>query len=178
MQRVFVERALGLMMIIGRIRLLLEKIVKRDCSPKRLAITFCLGVYIGLSPFIGLRTLITFICGWLFALDLAVLFSVSFFVHNPWTIIPIYTLNHFLGQCLLNFFNIDGMQFDPAWAGSCSLFLKEYTGISGLSFSAFLVGGNVLGICMSIILYPFVKRMFSSYLSKKNNNHLHKGMQR
>ena len=159
-------------MIIKHLSAFLEKLTRKSHSPKKLAITFCLGVYIGLSPFIGFRTLITFLCGWLFALDLAALFAISFFVHNPWTIIPIYTLDHFVGQWFFGLFNINGMQLDPSWVEACSTFLKDHTGISGLSLSAFLVGGNLIGISISIILYPFIKKIFTTYLSKKNNTYL------
>ena len=50
---------------------------------------------------------------------------------------------------------------------SCALFLKEHTGINGLSLSAFLIGGNLLAIAISIALYPVMKRMFAAYLSRK-----------
>ena len=163
---------MGLLMIMTRLQSLLDRLARREHSPRKLAITLCLGVYIGLSPFIGFRTLITFFCGWLFALDIAALFAISFFVHNPWTIVPIYTLDHFVGQWLFGLFNIDGMQLDPSWVETCSLFLKEHTGITGLSLSAFFVGGNLLGIDISVMLYPLAKRIFSSYLSKKKSNYL------
>jgi len=159
-------------MIMKQVLFLIEKITKRNHSPKKLAITLCLGIYIGLSPFIGFRTLITFLCGWLFALDIVALLAISFFIHNPWTIVPIYTLDHFVGHWLFGLLNIDAMQLDPSWVESCSLFIKEHTGISGLSLSAFLVGGNLIGISISLMLYPFAKRMFSTYLSKKDNNYL------
>ncbi len=159
-----------------RLYSLIEKLAKRNHSPQKLAITVCLGIYIGLSPFIGLRTLITLACGWLFALDLAALFAISFFVHNPWTIIPLYTLNHVIGQWLFGLFNIDGMTLDPLWVEQCSTIIKEYTGITGLSFSAFLIGGNLLGLSISIMLYPLVKRLFSAYLLKKNSTYTSKTM--
>ena|SRR5579863_3760795 len=159
-------------MVRKRLGLLIKRIAKREHSPRKLAITFCVGVYIGLSPFIGFRTLITFFCGWLFALDIAALLAISFFVHNPWTIVPLYTLDHFVGQWLFGLLKIDGMQLDPSWVEACTLFLKTHTGITGVSLSAFLVGGNLLGIAISVMLYPLVKRMFSAYLSKENSNYL------
>src|SRR5437762_8508758 len=150
----------------------LKKLNRQNQFSKKIAIYLFFGFLFRVIPFIGFRTLITFLCGWLFALDLAALFAISFFVHNPWTIIPIYTLDHFVGQWFFGLFNINGMQLDPSWVEACSTFLKDHTGISGLSLSAFLVGGNLIGISISIILYPFIKKIFTTYLSKKNNTYL------
>jgi len=154
-------------MIRERIRLFLDKLIAHERSPRKLAATVCLGVYIGISPLVGFHTIMTFLFGWLFALNIAVLFTVSFLIHNPWTTIPIYAMDHVFGKWLLGIFNIDGMQFDPEWVESCNLFLKTHTGISGLSLTAFLVGGNLLAVSISVMLYPLAKRVFAYYLSKK-----------
>jgi uncharacterized protein (DUF2062 family) len=154
-------------MIIQRAYLFLDKLIAHERSPRKLAATVCLGVYIGISPLVGFHTVMTFLFGWLFALNMAVLFSVSILIHNPWTTLPIYALDHYFGQWLFEIFNIDSMQFDPAWVESCNMMLKSYTGISGLSLSAFLVGGNLLALGISVMLYPVVKRAFTHYLSKK-----------
>ena len=154
-------------LMVNRFRQLLEKCVQKGHSPHKVALTFCLGIYIGLSPFIGLRIVLTFLCGWLFALDLGILCATSLLVHNPWTIAPLYTLNHIIGTQLFGFFNIDGLQLDPSWAEACSIFVQQYTGIAGLSLSAFLVGGHLLGMSISVMLYPFVKQFISLYISKK-----------
>jgi|SRR5579863_6972012 uncharacterized protein len=154
-------------MIIGRLRSFIERLAKHERSPKKLAMTFCLGIYIGFSPFIGFHTAMSFLFGWLFTLNVATLFIISHLVNNPWTMVPVYTVDHFFGKWLFNVFNIDGMQWNPVWFESFNLFLKQHTGISGLSLSAFLVGGHLLGIAISVMLYPFIKRVFTTHLSKK-----------
>ncbi len=159
-------------MVMKRVRSLLERFVRQEHSPKKLALTICLGMYIGLSPFIGFRTILTFLCGWLFTLDLAILFAASFFVHNPWTILPLYVLDHSVGQWFFGIFNIDGVQLDPSWLEICSSFLTKHTGISGLSLSAFLVGGNLIGVCISVMMYPVVRRIIAVYTIKKNSSYI------
>jgi hypothetical protein len=62
--------------------------------------------------------------------------------------------------------DIDHFAWDPVWFESCSLFLREHTGITGLSLSAFFVGGNLLGIVTSVMLYPIMKRVFNKYLTR------------
>lgn len=157
-------------MIGQRLQRIVEKVVAQERSAKKLAVTFCLGVYIGISPFAGFHTIMTFLFAWLFTLNIAALFAVSFLIHNPWTTLPIYTLDHFFGKMVFKFFGIDCMQFDPAWVESCNHFLMHHTGISGLSLTAFLVGGNILAVGISVMLYPFLKRIFEAYLAKKNNS--------
>lgn len=155
-------------MIIKRLRSFMEKLINQDHSPERLAITFCLGVYIGISPLIGLHTILTFFCGWFFRLSIPALFAVSIFIHNPWTTIPIYALDHFFGVWLFNLVGIDPMAFEPEWMLSCNEFLMKHTGISGLSLTAFMIGGNLLAIAISVMLYPFMRHFFRSYLASKN----------
>jgi len=85
---------------------------------------------------------------------------------------PVYALDHLVGKWLFMLFDIDHGQWDPAWVENCNILLKEYTGISGLSLSAFLIGGNLLAIGLSLALYPLMKRAFARFLSKKIPNHL------
>lgn len=155
-------------MFLARIRSLIERLTTQEQSPKKLALSCCVGIYIGLSPLIGLHTVVTLLFGWIFALNMAAVFAMSILIHNPWTMVPIYAFNHFVGTIFFKFFGIDGVQLDPAWFESCSLFLKQHTGISGLSLSAFFVGGNLLGITISVMLYPLIKRAFAIHLSKKH----------
>lgn len=145
----------------------MERLINQEHSPERLAVTFCLGVYIGISPLVGLHTVLTFFCGWFFRLSLPALFAVSIFIHNPWTTIPIYALDHFFGVWLFKAVGIDPMMFEPEWMLSCNEFLLRHTGISGLSLSAFMIGGNLLAVTISVMLYPFMRHFFRSYLASK-----------
>jgi uncharacterized protein (DUF2062 family) len=153
-------------MIVNRVRSLIEWLITQEQSPHKLALTCAIGAYIGISPLVGLHTVTTFVVGWMFSLNLAVLFAVSMSIHNPWTMMPVYAIDHSFGKWLFNVLHIDYMQWEPSWIEACNLFLKEHTGITGLSFSAFFIGGNVLAIGVSVMLYPLAKRVFTSYLSK------------
>ena len=152
-------------MIFKHIHALILRMITYEKSPTRLAFTCALGIYIGISPLVGLHTALVFICGWIFSLSIPVLFMVSMMIHNPWTMMPVYAIDHLFGKWLFTFFNIEHGAWDPIWIESCNLFLKEHTGITGLSLSAFLVGGNLLAIGTSVMLYPIMKRVFTKYLS-------------
>jgi uncharacterized protein (DUF2062 family) len=154
-------------MIFTRIRALVERLMVQERSPHKLALTWALGVFIGISPLIGLHTLMTILFGWMFALSIPALFAVSVLINNPWTMILVYSIDHVFGAWFLNFLCIDCTQLDPIWVEYCNGFLQRHTGITGLSLSAFLVGGNILAVGISIMLYPLMKRIFTIYLSQK-----------
>ncbi len=156
-------------MIFKRIHSFISRIVAYEKSPKRLAFTCALGIYIGISPLVGLHTVMVFFFGWMFALSIPVLFTVSMMIHNPWTMMPVYALDHLFGKWLFTCLDIDYLQWDPIWVESCNAFLKEHTGITGLSLSAFFIGGNLLAIGTSVMLYPIMKRVFTQYFDYTSN---------
>ena len=156
-------------MIFKRIRMLNERLATQERSPKKLALTCCLGIYIGFSPLVGLHTAMTILFGWMFALNSAVIFAISVLVNNPWTMVPVYSIDHVFGKWLFGLLSIDAMQWNPVWIESCNLFLKQHTGIAGLSLSAFLVGGNLLGIGISVMLNPLIKHAFTVKIQRAHN---------
>lgn len=159
----------GLYMVRKKIRSLVERLMalEHQSSAHKLALTCSLGVFIAISPLIGAHTAMTLLFGWLLRLSIPALFAVSVFVNNPWTMAPIYSFDHFFGKWLLEVLNIDYLSWDPAWVKSFNLFLEQHAGISGVSLSAFLFGGNLLATGISVMLYPPMKRVFAIYLSKK-----------
>ena len=157
-------------MIFNRIHALILRVIAHEKSPRKLALTCTLGIYIGISPLVGLHTIMVFLLGWMFTLNIPVLFTVSMTIHNPWTMMPVYAIDHLFGKWLFTFFNIDHCAWDPVWVESCNLFLKKHTGIAGLSLSAFFVGGNLLAIGVSVMLYPIMKHVFTKYLISNVSN--------
>jgi len=153
-------------MVLAQIRALIKRLMYQEKSPHKLALTCALGVFIGISPLIGFHTIMTILFGWMFALSIPAIFAVSVFVNNPWTMVPVYSIDHLFGSWFFNCLEIDCTQLDPSWVESCNLFLKHHTGISGLSLSAFLVGGNLLAVGISVMLYPLMKRFFTVYFKQ------------
>lgn len=150
-------------------RTLLRRLMVQEVSPHKLALTCSLGVFIGISPLIGLHTIMTIAFGWVFALSIPALFAVSVFVNNPWTMVPVYSIDHLFGVWFFDCLAIDYTRLDPVWVESCNLFLKQHTGISGLSLCAFLVGGNLLATGISVMMYPVMKRVFIRYTAKSTD---------
>ena len=153
-------------MIVRKLNSLFQSFIRKERCPDKLALSFCMGVYIAFSPFVGFHTAMVFFLSWLFALNLAFTWAISVFINNPWTMIPVYGSGHVLGDGLFYLFGIDGMRFNPAWVNSLNDYVSYYTGLNGISLWAFLLGGNLLGIVAGVLLYPFMKRFFTEQVRK------------
>lgn len=69
-------------------------------SPPKIAISFAIGVFIGMSPILGLHTVLGIAAAWIFRLNKFVTI-IGVYVTNPWTIVPIYTFATWFGAKLL-----------------------------------------------------------------------------
>lgn len=154
-------------MLRKRIHSLVKRLLLQERSPHRLALTCSLGAFIAISPLMGGHTLMTFVFSWLLRLSVPAVFAVSFSINNPWTMIPIYSFNHLFGKWLFGVLNVDHTAWEPMWLESCYLFIKQHTGISGLSVSALLVGGHILAVSAAFIAYIPMKKIFQRMCSKK-----------
>jgi len=145
----------------------------KERSPHKLTISCCLGVFIAFSPYIGFHTLMIFLFSWLFSLNLALTFASTYLLNNPWTMVPLYAIDNFFGDWVLRaMFGINSHAYNPTWLTWVNDQLAHYTGLTGISFWGFMVGGNLLGIIFSVILYPillvFFRRITKQTISQKS----------
>lgn len=78
----------------------IRQVVGVKDSPRKIAISFGLGVFIGMSPILGLHTILGILAAWIFRLNKFVTL-VGVYVTNPWTIVPIYTFATWVGGRIL-----------------------------------------------------------------------------
>ncbi|MEW6118099.1 MAG: DUF2062 domain-containing protein [Nitrospirota bacterium] len=83
----------------------LQQVVLAKDSPKKIAISFAAGIFIGMSPVLGLHTVLGIVAAWIFGLNKFVTI-VGVYITNPWTIIPIYTFSTWVGARLLGITDI------------------------------------------------------------------------
>ena len=127
----------------------LREILRIKETPHRIAMSFSTGVFIGMSPFLGIHTILGVIVAWIFRLNTFAIIA-GVYVTNPWTIVPIYTFSTFVGiQCL-------GLQqIIPKidWSTiTFSKFLNELTPF----LMPFIVGTLLVGFLSSIITYIII----------------------
>ncbi len=144
----------------------LKKLIHQEKSPEKLALSFCMGNYIAFSPFPGLHTVMVFLFSWLFRLNFGVVFASSCFINNPWTLIPVYGVDYTFGYWLVyKVLHLNLEQFEPSWMHAITIFCANTLGIAKPCLWSFLIGGNILGIGLSLLLYPIMKKIFSYYLA-------------
>lgn len=78
----------------------LREIVRIKESPRRIALAFAVGVFLGMSPFLGLHTVMGIAAAYAFRFNKFVT-MVGVYVTNPWTIVPIYTFSTWFGAKLM-----------------------------------------------------------------------------
>ena len=122
-----------------------------NTSPKKLAQSFCMGIYIAFSPFPGMHTVMMFAATALFGLNFPILFfSTSF--NNPWTMIPFFLSDYYFGHWLLHSF--------LKWNPGLSISLEKIFGSGEICLPSFLIGGNILGIACACASYPIMLYVF------------------
>jgi uncharacterized protein (DUF2062 family) len=154
--------------MIQRVYSTIQQASVNGLSPQHRAYAIAWGVYIAFCPFIGFHTLMTFGIGWLFALNVPLMFVVSHIINNPWTMIPVYASGYICGEWILHdMLHIDTMVYNPAWVTHFNDIVSYYTGFGHISFLSFMVGGNLLGIIGGLLAYCVAKivLMYPRYAS-------------
>ncbi len=148
-------------MVIKVLKQVGVRLLNYERCAHKLSLSCCVGIYIAFSPFVGFHTAMVFLFSWLFALNFAVILSVSMFVNNPWTMVPVYGAGHLFGDWVLSVCGVNHYDWNPTWIKLCNEWLTSKVGLSGFSFWAFMIGGNILGVSLSIACYPVIKRCMS-----------------
>lgn len=149
------------------LRKFVHSLLLKEQSVEKLTRSLCVGNYIAFSPYLFLHTLMVFVSCLVWDLNLAVTMATSYFINNPWTAIPIYVADYAFGYWLIHdILNIEHILYTPAWIASIESILNAKLGIPTPCFWSFLIGGNVLGIVTSLIMYPVSKRFFAAILKR------------
>jgi len=144
--------------------------VQENTSAHDFALACAVACYVAISPFVGLHTLMSLGIGWFFDLNIPVLITVSYLINNPFTIVPILVGTYCFGYWFLHsLLEVSAVGMTPAWMVPVNTFLKTHAGLSEISFWAFMVGANLLGILVALITYPVVKKCFNLWRSKAHH---------
>jgi uncharacterized protein (DUF2062 family) len=118
-------------------------------TPHRIALAFAFGVFLGMSPLIGLHTVSAFFIASLLNLNRLVAL-VGVFITNPWTIVPIYTFCIWVGARLVGL-----NQILPTVDWSNLSFITMMSELKQLIIP-FLVGTIVVGVVSAVVSYFIV----------------------
>ncbi len=136
-----------------------KQVIMTNDSPKRIALSFSVGIFIGMSPFLGLHTIMGLAIAWICNLNKFVTI-VGVYITNPWTIVPIYTFATWFGAKLLGF-----QQIIPHINWSEANFYQILIEMKPLLLP-FLIGTTLLGFISGLIGYIII------YVSMRKKNSL------
>lgn len=156
--------------IVDMVKQFLKNMVEKERCPQKLALSFCVGIYIAFSPFPGLHTVMVFVFSWLFKLNWAVVLASSCLINSPWTMVPIYATDYMVGRWLCDaLFSGDMLAFNPSWMNWINQYMSQYVGMGNMCLTSFLIGGNVLGLFFGVLLYIPMKHIFSTLVNQMYN---------
>jgi len=138
-------------------------------SPHRIALAFALGVFVGISPFLGLHYIGAFFLAWLFRLNkLVAIVGVS--VNNPWTIVPLSTFSVWIGAKMMG---IKEVLPEIDWAGiTFTKIAGKFTDFASLTImtkklwpviSSFFVGSMLACTVSAIASYFIIQILLAKY---------------
>jgi uncharacterized protein (DUF2062 family) len=119
------------------------------------ATAFSVGVFIGMSPLLGMHTVLGIALAYRFRLNRFVTL-IGVYITNPWTIVPIYTFGTWVGVKLLH---LDNTIPPINWHHITILsFVREF----GALLMPFIVGNTfmafITAIAGYIVIFETVKR--------------------
>jgi uncharacterized protein (DUF2062 family) len=146
-------------MIKEKILTYFQYMVQHEKSAHTLALSISIGVFIAFSPYLFFHTIMIFVLSWFLKLNPVITFAVTYAINNPWTMCFVYFADYLVGDFVLRMSLCSPALMNPSWMNWVNGQLCAYTGLSGLSFWSFMVGGNLLGVLFGVMLYPIMKNM-------------------
>jgi uncharacterized protein (DUF2062 family) len=133
--------------LVSLIRRVYERFIRIRGEPREVALGFALGIFVGMTPTIGVQTPI--------AIFLAALFkwsklsaAIGVWISNPLTAPVIYSVTYITGAKLLSLNPVFNMPLSPTWST-----LKAMLQKAPQTLGAMTVGGAIIGIPIAIISY-------------------------
>ena len=126
-------------------------------NPREIALGFALGLFVGMTPFMGLHTAI--------AVPLAALFkwnkfsaALAVWISNPLSAPVVYGISYYVGEKVL--FIKNGYQLPSEFSLDALIYtLQKAPGIIGI----LMVGGIVVGLPVAVIGYYFALKAITEY---------------
>ena len=133
--------------LLGIFRRVYKRFIQIRGDPREVALGFALGIFVGMTPTMGVQTPI--------AVCIAALFkwsklsaAIGVWISNPLTAPIIYGVSYITGAKFLHMDPVFNMPLSPTWSTLKALLLK-----APLAFEAMAVGGMIIGLPLAVISY-------------------------
>ncbi len=134
----------------------LRLVLTVEGSSRRIAFAFALGVFVGMSPFLGLHTLMAIGIAVAFRFNKVVTLAGAY-ITNPWTIIPIYTFSTWLGVKLTG--SEDALSSINFHSINIFNIFRMLEGLLVPFFVGTLFVGSIAGVVSYFIVKTILRRM-------------------
>ena len=147
-----------------------RRLLAIDDPPERTALAFSVGVFIAFSPFLGFHTIVATLLAFLFRFNKVAIYTGTF-INNPFlTLVPIIVASYAIGAFILG----RPLKIPPSGVEllkSPQLFSGDYYRRifvqSRSVVEPFAIGGMVLSVVCSVLVYPITLRALRVYRSRK-----------
>ena len=138
--------------LAGIIRRVYERFIRIRGEPREVALGFALGIFIGMTPTIGVQTPIAIFFAALFKWS-KLSAAIGVWVSNPLTAPLIYGFTYIIGAKLMGLDPVFNMPLSPTWST-----LKAMLQKAPQALGAMTAGGAIIGIPLAIVssLYPSI----------------------
>ena len=140
------------MAVFMRFRDRLRNMLRIDASPRKIAMSFATGVFIGFSPFFGLHTILGLLAAYIFRLSRPATVT-GVFITNPISLVPIYSFCIWLGMLLMGR-DMSDVILSIDWK---TLTLLTMSIELGALLMPFMLGTFVSGVVGALISYYAVR---------------------
>ncbi len=138
----------------------LYELLSLNDSSRHIALSFAIGVFISVSPFLGFHTIAALLIAWIFRLN-KIAIMVGAYTNNPWTFAPVYGFGLWIG---LKLYGIKETMPDISWGNTKIMdifnYLKPY-------FMPFIIGSLLLGLVAAAISYFAVEYAVQRFRKRK-----------
>ncbi|RME78089.1 MAG: DUF2062 domain-containing protein, partial [Planctomycetota bacterium] len=141
-------------------------------SPESIARGVAIGMVVAMTPTVGIQMMIVLFISLFIRLN-RIAGCIVVYISNPFTMIPIYWLDYWIGAKVMGYEMITRQEFSKLFEFQTSTFYEQFLEFSrnclALGMEVVIpmfVGGLILGLILGIPLYPITLKAVRNYQEK------------
>lgn len=136
----------------------MQRLFDIEAHPQRRAFSVAVGVFLAISPLIGLQTLLAVAASFFARTNIAVVLLVNYTISNPWTMLPLLAFDYVVGEFLMHkVIGINLVAYNPTWMtwieDKVGPYFASTLGVVEIDFWSFMIGGTLFAACCAVVSY-------------------------
>ena len=133
--------------IFGIFRKVYKRFIRIRGNPREVALGFALGIFVGMTPTMGVQTPIAIffaaLCGWS-----KLSAAIGVWISNPLTAPVIYGVTYITGAKMMHLAPVFKLPLSPTWSTLKAMLMKAPQALGAMT-----VGGIVIGLPLAVLAY-------------------------